>query len=165
MYLWLKLIQVPWSIKTMLDLCLLVCLTFISATFLFLAHSNKTKRKPAKQNNRWKKSIISNGAYIWTFTLFYCGFCISNQHLQGNGAPNSITWYEKFSQETTKACSFILFPFSFFLLSMFHCSTKVSLSPSKRTVVRTPLSLWTMWHWLNLCWRLCNFPRCLCWIH
>lgn len=159
MYLLLKLIEVPWSIKTMLDLCLLVWLTFIPATSLFLAHLNKTKQKPIKYNS-WK-NLISNSLYmlICLFVcLFYCGFCTSNQHLQVMGFLNNITRYEKFSQETTKDCSL----FSF--LSMF-CRTQVSLSPGNKTVVRTPLLLWTMWRWLNLCWRLCNSPRCLCLTH
>lgn len=170
MYLLLKLIQVPWSVKTMLGLCLLVWLTFIPATSLFLAHLNKTKQKPTNQTNKqkknsWKKNRFPIVCTFWRFAcLFYCGFCTSNQHLQVMGFWNSITWYEKFSQETTKDCS----SFSFFFLSLFlstFCHTRVSLSPSKKTVVRTPLLLQRMWHWLNLCWRLCNFPRCLCLIH
>lgn len=48
MYLLLKLTQVPWSIETMLDLCLLVCLILTPDKQLFLAHLNQRPTKPAK---------------------------------------------------------------------------------------------------------------------
>lgn len=129
MYLLLiKLIQVPWSIKTMLDLCLLVCLTFIPATLSISCpfKQNQTTNQTTTTTKQLKNSNSNNLYILISVCLFYCGFCISNQHLQVTGFLNSIAWYEKFSQETTKDCSFFL---SF---STTFCCTQVSLSPSKK---------------------------------
>lgn len=114
MYLLLKLIQVPWSIKTMLDLCLLVCLMFIPATLSISCPFKQNQTKPTKQQQQEQQKTAEKldfQQFVHTDVfLFYCGFCISTQHLQVMGFFNSITWYEKFSQETTKDCSFFFFP-------------------------------------------------------
>lgn len=87
---------------------------FVSSRLLNFYTSHISISCPFKQNQtkpiqtttkKQLKNSISNSLYILIF-LFYCGFCISNQHLQVMGFLNSITWYEKFSQETTKECSF-----------------------------------------------------------
>lgn len=162
MYLSLKLIQVPWSIKTMLDLCLLACLTFIPATYLILDHLNKTK-----QTNKINQTTTRRTKKTSWKPQFPTAWCFVSLRLlrltpafAGNGISEQYHLVWKVSPETTTDRSFFSLP-----SSVNFCQIQVSLSPSKKTVVRTPRLLWMMWHWWNLCWHLCNFPRCLCSIH
>lgn len=121
MYLLLKLMQVPWSIKTTLRF-VSSSLTCTPATYL--SHLIKTNQKPTKKGCvcvRQLKTMISNSLYILMFSVLLWLLRFTSA-LVGNGVLNRSPGM-KSSQETTKDCSFYpCLSFLFFFNFLPHSS-------------------------------------------
>lgn len=122
--------------KSMLGLCLLAQ-PVLQPHICFLTIKSKPNQKKQKgvcvrgtaENLDFQQPVHFDVVHCTVASAFHICTCSFEQ----------ITWYETFPQETTKDCS--LYPC--LSLSTF-CRIQVSLSPSKKTVVRTPRLLWTM---------------------
>lgn len=117
MYLLLKLMQVPWSIKTTLRFVSssLIC---TPATYLFLDHLIKTNQKPTKKGcvcvrERELKTVISNSLYTLMFSVLLWLLCFTSA-LAGNGVLNRSPGMKSFPKKPQKIVHFILAFLSFF---------------------------------------------------
>ena len=116
MYLLLKLIQVPWSIKTMLDFCLLVWLTFFLRTSLVaqtvkrLSTMRETRVWSLGREDPLEKEIVTHSSILawevsWTEEPLW---------LQSMASERDTTW--QLSTRKTISCSI-------YLLSKYWSST------------------------------------------